>query len=95
MIYADILASLENENRLRHIPDTLSGLDLLSNDYMGLAARHEEFLEEYRRRFGHTPMSASASRLLQRHQGQHQALESMLAEMDVKEILLMNSGYHA
>ncbi|MDE6342122.1 MAG: aminotransferase class I/II-fold pyridoxal phosphate-dependent enzyme, partial [Muribaculaceae bacterium] len=39
--------------------------------------------------------SASASRLLQRHQGQHQALESMLAEMYGKEILLMNSGYHA
>ncbi len=95
MIYADILASLENENRLRRIPDTLSGLDLLSNDYMGLAARHEEFMAEYNRRFGPAPMSASASRLLQRHQEQHFALESMLSEMYGKDILLMNSGYHA
>lgn len=95
MIYSDILASLDKEHRLRVIPDTSSGLDLLSNDYMGLAARHNEFREEYLQRFADAPMSASASRLLQRPQAQHGDLERMMSGLYGKEVLMMNSGYHA
>lgn len=95
MIYEEILKTLEEENRLRRIPTGLSGLDLLSNDYMSLGARHNEFVIEYQERFDNTPMSASASRLLQRHQTEHYALEKMLEGLYRKNILLLNSGYHA
>lgn len=95
MIYDDILTTLHDEHRLRRIPDTQQGLDLISNDYMGLAARHEEFTAEFHSRFGSSPMSASASRLLQRHQEEHKRLESMLDQLYAKKTLLLNSGYHA
>ena len=95
MVYEEILKTLEEENRLRSIPDTLGGIDLISNDYMGLGSRHSEFIEEFNERFGNPPMSASASRLLQRHQDEHNSLEKMLNELYGKKTLLLNSGYHA
>lgn len=95
MIYDNILSTLEKEHRLRRIPDQQEGLDLISNDYMGLAARHEEFLYEFRSRFGSAPMSASASRLLQRRQKEHSLLETMLESLYGKKTVLLNSGYHA
>ncbi len=79
MIYEDILRSLESEHRLRTIPDSQNGLDLISNDYMGLGSCH----------------SASASRLLQRDQREHSKLEKRLDSLYGKRTLLMNSGYHA
>lgn len=95
MIYEDILSSLKDENRLREIPDGLGGLDLISNDYMSLGARYSEFCGTFGDRHGDTPMTASASRLLQRNQKEHRALEKMLSELYGKSILMMNSGYHA
>lgn len=95
MIYEEILDRLRSEHRLRVIPDGLGGLDLISNDYMGLGARCGEFLDAFRSRFGTSPMSASASRLLQRNQYAHCSLEEMLEELYGKCTLLMNSGYHA
>ena len=95
MIYNDILNELKEENRLRRIPQGLGGLDLISNDYMSLGARHSEFSQEFHERFGDAPMSASASRLLQRHQNEHNSLERMLERLYGKKILLLNSGYHA
>ncbi len=95
MIYEETLKALEEEKRLRIIPDGLDGLDLISNDYMSLGARHSEFFEEFRNRFGNAPMSASASRLLQRHQKEHNSLEKMLEALYGKKILILNSGYHA
>ncbi len=95
MLYEDILSSLDAENRLRHIPDGLGGLDLISNDYMSLGARHSEFIDEFHERFANSPMSASASRLLQRHQDEHKSLEDMLDKLYGKRTLLVNSGYHA
>lgn len=79
MIYEDILAALESEHRLRTIPRSQNGLDLISNDYMGLGSRN----------------SASASRLLQRDQSVHTSLEGRLDSLYGKRTLLMNSGYHA
>lgn len=95
MIYEETLKTLEEENRLRKIPEGLGGLDLISNDYMSLGSRHSEFAKEFQERFGTAPMSASASRLLQRHQSEHNALEKMLEGLYGKKILLLNSGYHA
>ena len=95
MIYEDILHTLEKENRLRSIPGKFKGMDLVSNDYMGLGARCREFMEEYRARFEDAPMSASASRLLQRSQSHHNALEALLDSLYGKRSLLFNSGYHA
>lgn len=95
MIYEEILSSLAEENRLRTIPSGLEGLDLISNDYMSLGARYSAFLEEYMNRYADAPMSASASRLLQKHQNEHNALEKRLSELYGKSILMMNSGYHA
>ncbi|MDE6697666.1 MAG: aminotransferase class I/II-fold pyridoxal phosphate-dependent enzyme [Muribaculaceae bacterium] len=94
-IYENTLKTLEEECRLRNIPEGLGGLDLISNDYMSLATRHLEFIKEYQDRFGTPLMSASASRLLQRHQNEHNAFEKMLESLYNKKILLLNSGYHA
>lgn len=95
MVYEETLKSLEEDNRLRRIPEGLEGLDLISNDYMSLGARQSEFMNEYIDRFGNPPMSASASRLLQRHQNEHNLLEKMLDGLYRKKTLLLNSGYHA
>lgn len=95
MIYDEALERLRSESRLRAIPPEMTGLDLISNDYMGLGVRYSEFIDEYRRRFADAPMSASASRLLQRSQKYHNALEEMLASLYHKQALLFNSGYHA
>lgn len=95
MLYEDILKTLKEEDRLRSIPSGLNGLDLISNDYMSLGSRYDEFKEEFQERFGNSPMSASASRLLQRHQNEHHALETMLDNLYGKKTLLLNSGYHA
>lgn len=95
MIYENILDTIDSEHCLRRIPDPQEGLDLISNDYMGLGARHSEFIEEFRRRFSNSPMSASASRLLQRRQEEHSGLETMLDGLYGKRTLMLNSGYHA
>lgn len=95
MIYEDILRSLKEESRLRTIPDSMRGIDLISNDYMGLGARHAEFIGEFQSRFSEAPMSASASRLLQRDQHYHNMLEDFLASLYSRPALLFNSGYHA
>lgn len=95
MLYEDILHTLQEEDRLRCIPSGLNGLDLISNDYMSLGSRHSEFIVEFQEKFGTPPMSASASRLLQRHQNEHNSLERMLDKLYGKKTLLLNSGYHA
>lgn len=95
MIYEEILRKLKDEDRLRRIPEESTGLDLVSNDYMGLGARCHEFTDEFRRRFSDAPMSASASRLLQRSQRHHNELERALDALYGKKTLVFNSGYHA
>lgn len=95
MIYEDILDSLDSEHRKREIPESQSGIDLISNDYMGLAARSHEFEDEFRAMIKTVPNSASASRLLQRFQSAHFRLEKRLDTLYGKRTLLMNSGYHA
>lgn len=95
MVYNEILTAFEKESRLRRIPDSQEGVDLVSNDYMGLGKRHSEFLPEFQKRYKGAPMSASASRLLQRSQTLHSELEKYLDSLYRKRTLLLNSGYHA
>lgn len=95
MIYDEILEGLDREHRLRSIPAEMTGIDLISNDYMGLGARYSDFLGEYRLYYADAPMTASASRLLQRFQKYHNHLEEKLNGLYGKKTLLFNSGYHA
>lgn len=94
---AEILKTLQEENRLRRIPGEYHGdaLDLLSNDYLGLGQREAEFHEEFLTRFGDASFTSSASRLLSRKQKYHVLLENKLEELYGKPALLFNSGYHA
>ena len=94
---SDILGQLKAENRFRSVPGPVeeSYFDLSSNDYLGLAERYDEYIEEFQRRFPDAGFTSSASRLLSTRQKYHHRLESLLASLYGKEALLFNSGYHA
>lgn len=94
----ETLAAIENEGRLRVVPQHRKGngqLDLCSNDYMGLASRATEWKDEFRARFPEVSMTSSASRLLSIEQDVYQMLESYLGKLYGRPALLYNSGYHA
>lgn len=96
--YEDICEGYRTEGRFRSLPPDRSGtgvIDLASNDYMGLGADSESFLEEFHDLYGHPSMTSSASRLLSRHQEEYGRLEERLGRMYVRKALLFNSGYHA
>ena len=100
MSYEETLTRLRQSGNFRTIPaakdanDTV--VDLSSNDYLGLAARTDLRDEFFSRIAGEMPaLSASASRLLAADQRWHEQLESRLAAMYGRHVLLFNSGYHA
>lgn len=95
--YSEILATLNEEGRLRRIPPHRKGrfLDLSGNDYMGLAAQAGEWREEFAARFNDVAMSASASRLLASDQQVFHDLEAFLEKSYGRPALMFNSGYHA
>ena len=78
--YADILSTLAKEHRLRSIPDEApaKSIDLLSNDYLGLAEESEKYREEFFQRFPDANFTSSASRLLSRSNQYHKQLEQYL-----------------
>ena len=91
--YRKILEKFDAENRLRNIPQDrtdLPGIDLTSNDYMGLGARWKEYRDEFFLKFPHASFSSSASRLLSQRQDAHVHLENLLAGLYRKESLLFN-----
>lgn len=94
---SEILSALAAEQRLRFIaePPDKPFLDLSSNDYLGLAQRHTDLMEEFTDRFHDAAFTSSASRLLSTNQKYHFLLESFLARLYGKDALLFNSGYHA
>lgn len=95
--YSKILNHIESENRLRRIPGPPreKNIDMLSNDYLGLAAESEKYMEEFRQRFPDAGFSSSASRLLSRSNKYHNLLEHKLEKLYGHPALLLNSGYHA
>ena len=72
-------------------------LNLSSNDYLGLASRHdlqETFMEEWKEE--HYAFSSSSSRLLTGNFRIYTTLEQLIAERFHREAaLVFNSGYHA
>ena len=95
--YKKIIDHLASEHRLRKIPGDADPehVDLLSNDYLGLAADSDSFRVEFAKRFPDATFSSSASRLLSRRNHYHNLLEKRLGELYGKSALLFNSGYHA
>ncbi|MDE6450322.1 MAG: aminotransferase class I/II-fold pyridoxal phosphate-dependent enzyme, partial [Muribaculaceae bacterium] len=95
----DILTGLEATGNLRHLPgDRMSSdiLDFSTNDYMGLADRHDlrhEFLLS--QSASDALLTSSASRLLAATQKHYNELESTLARLYGRPTLMFNSGYHA
>lgn len=94
--YKSILDELTSQNCLRSIPDNGSkGIDLLSNDYLGLASEVKITPDEISSLLDASLFSSSASRLLSRKQAYHNDLEDYLEELYGRPALLFNSGYHA
>ncbi|MDE6006810.1 MAG: 8-amino-7-oxononanoate synthase [Muribaculaceae bacterium] len=96
--YNEILKIFGDESRLRSIPphrgeDSL--IDLTSNDYMGLAARANQWKKDFFNLFGSQGMTSSASRLLATDQDIYYQLENYLESTYSRPVLLFNSGYHA
>lgn len=95
----DLLSRLEATGNLRQIPgDRMYDdiLDFSTNDYMGLADRHDlrhEFLQS--QSASDALLTSSASRLLAATQKHYDELESMLARLYGRPTLIFNSGYHA
>lgn len=96
-IYIARLGALEKEHCLRRFPAGKQAevIDLSSNDYLGLASRCGEFMDEFRRRWSDVAMSSSASRLLAGDQKEYNELENYLGQLYGKPALMFNSGYHA
>ena len=94
--FSSYLDKLQEESRLRKIPHPNQSLiDLVSNDYLGLGKRYDEFTGEFMERYGDAGFSSSASRLLSREQKYHNLLEETLGKLYCRDILLFNSGYQA
>ena len=96
--YREVLEGFEREGRLRHFPaqrDCSRLLDLVSNDYLSLAAHADEHKGEFLKRNSWLPFSSSASRMLATHQEAFARLEERLGQLYGRPALLFNSGYHA
>ena len=90
--YRNILSHLQKENRLRSIPlpdpDAFKRLDLVSNDYLGLAQEADKYKAEFFQRFPDVDFSSSASRLLSRKNDYHLQLEMLLEKLYRRPALL-------
>jgi 8-amino-7-oxononanoate synthase len=90
------LAALDAKGRLR-APGARRGIDVSSNDYLGLAA-HPALRERVQRALSEgVPVGASGSRLLSGNHPAHEALEQAFARFmgGDRAALLFNSGYDA
>lgn len=83
------LASRQENNSLRKLPESNTGIDFCSNDYLGLARM--EFPEIPTVQFG-----ATGSRLISGNHADYQQLEQMLGNfLHSEAALVFNSGYQA
>ncbi len=91
---AATLAELRGAGLLRQMR-LPQGVDLVSNDYLGLA-EHPHIKERMRQAVGEQPAGAGGSRLLRGHHRVFEQLESRLAAFSGTEsALLFGSGYAA
>lgn len=92
------LDALETQHQLRALPSApLSGIDLLSNDYLGIAqdkALYAQFIQQWLTTGGGAS-SASASRLLGGNATSASTLEASATTLFARPALYLNSGYHA
>ncbi len=97
--YKKILREIESQGHLRCIPTSPTGeiVDLVSNDYLGLARKATDFIEDFKERWPEAAMSSSGSRLLTVRQKEYTEFENMLERLygNDRKALLYNSGYHA
>ena len=97
--FSNDLKHLAESANLRSFPSGKSDglIDLTSNDYLGIAQRHELTEEFYSHYANGTlpPLTSSASRLLASCQHEFLALEQSLGDIYHRQALLFNSGYHA
>lgn len=98
--YRRWLDEAAEQGNLRHIPAHSCGdgmLDFSTNDYLGLAARHDlqhAFLSSMCEGAAEN-LTSSASRLLASDQRAYASLELLLSRLYGRQALLFNSGYHA
>ncbi|UJF24910.1 aminotransferase class I/II-fold pyridoxal phosphate-dependent enzyme [Suttonella sp. R2A3] len=97
-ILRDQLNILQQTAALRTLPLTAHpGVDLLSNDYLGIAANtvlYEQFVLDWFGAGGGAS-SASASRLLGGNAVSSASLEETASAIFKRDVLYLNSGYHA
>lgn len=92
--FAAILAELRGAGLLRHMR-LAQGIDLVSNDYLGLA-EHPHLIEGMRTALADVPAGSGGSRLLRGHHAIFEQLETRLATFSGTEsALLFGSGYGA
>ncbi|MDE6049548.1 MAG: 8-amino-7-oxononanoate synthase [Paramuribaculum sp.] len=93
----DELIRLTQENNLRHIPVSGSGVkaDFSSNDYLGIGA-DKSLQHDFLLSVSDLPLfTSSASRLLAQDQEEYFKLEALLENLYGLPALIFNSGYHA
>jgi 8-amino-7-oxononanoate synthase len=91
---ADTLDELRSGGLLRQMR-LPCGIDLVSNDYLGLAD-HPHLVDGMRAALGNLPAGSGGSRLLRGHHGIFEQIEQRLAEFSGTEAaLLFGSGYAA
>lgn len=82
----------------RQLPDVISGVDFVSNDYLGLA-RDTTLIQRIDTRWQqHTPkqVGGTGSRLLSGNHALYQELEILLQDVfQAESVLVFNSGYQA
>ena len=92
------LNSLAAENRLRQLPQKISGVDFASNDYLGLA-RSEDLFDRIQLKINSERLKqngATGSRLLSGNSYYTEEIEQKLARIFLSEAtLIFNSGYSA
>src|SRR5688572_30693887 len=92
--FAAALAELQDARLLRQMR-LPKGIDLVSNDYLGLAD-HPHLAQAMRAALEHLPAGSGGSRLLRGHHEIFEAIEERLAQFSgTGSALLFGSGYSA
>ncbi len=92
--FAAILSELQNAGLFRQMRLS-NGIDLVSNDYLGLAV-HPEISDAMRAALADLPAGSGGSRLLRGHHEIFERVESQLAQFSgTPSALLFGSGYAA